>query len=348
MKIEWQYSIENEIGRLYYCATQIANGNFGRNKFPVLPYLPEKDSEQVVYFPDFKNIMTGSHWGYFKNVKRTDVPVFVYTFPAREIFEEQVKLDGLLTEKELSTLKKKWQAVESEVFALLEEVFLPEQLDIDKIIVYPVRYGTTGSYHYSEKDNIGHMYIRFDRDPDAIVNLILLCLIRKNFIPQLKKFSDRDMYTSNVFEQIVSIAAFLKKSTKLNEFFKNYQFFLPGMIDSNSDIARESNKYLTQMGFPPEPILKTDEHGLLVSPDGKKLANLSPQEREVLGYLVANHTKVITYEEIAEKIWGDDYLDKFSLHALNKLMHQIRFKLKVNGLSSIKIVTVRGQGYMLA
>lgn len=73
--------------------------------------------------------------------------------------------------------------------------------------------------------------------------------------------------------------------------------------------------------------------------------HLSPTEYRVLSYLAANSGKVVTQDDIVEKVWGPDYSG--SPEALRVTMWRLRQRLGDNPQNPQFITTVPGVGYML-
>jgi len=56
---------------------------------------------------------------------------------------------------------------------------------------------------------------------------------------------------------------------------------------------------------------------------------------------------VVSFDEIAEIIWGEDYYDKFSEYAITKTMQRLREKIALMGVFPQIIQTVKKSGYVL-
>jgi len=75
-------------------------------------------------------------------------------------------------------------------------------------------------------------------------------------------------------------------------------------------------------------------------------SNLSGNEALVYEYLINNLGEVVSKEDIAYVLWKDEWEDKFSEWAIDKLISRIRKKIKdVEGAKEIK--TIKGKGYTL-
>lgn len=77
-----------------------------------------------------------------------------------------------------------------------------------------------------------------------------------------------------------------------------------------------------------------------------KLIPLSSQEYDLLFLLASNPDKVLTHDQILEKIWGYDF-DGDS-NVVQAAIKRLRVKLNENSLIGKKIINIRGIGYRFA
>lgn len=347
MKYVWHYDVENEIGRYLFDASYIAK-EFSGKYFYVLPYLPKnKYKMSTVYLPRLKNKLSAIQWEYIRE-NSFDVPTFDMKFPGRLALKKEIEELGLLSNKEVSNIKKKWEGFTPSFEKVLKEIHTAEQIDVSSIHIYPIQYGTYGSYYYSPEKNEIYIYIRSDVDAACIAAMITVGLIRKNTIPSRGTMSDAEDVKSGTYEYVTAIQKYIFSGTRFASLIEDtdYQYASLGR-EGNATLARESIKYLTELGFNNNNILKITDKGILNSKTGETLANLSPQEESVLKLLLKNAGSVCTYEDIAEILWGEEYAEKFSLYSINKVMHQVRSKLRIYGFHGMRIHTRRGQGYLL-
>ena len=86
-----------------------------------------------------------------------------------------------------------------------------------------------------------------------------------------------------------------------------------------------------------------DENARKIYVEGKEII-LKNKEYNLFSYLYQNHNKVVSKEELFEKIWGDEF---FSDGTLNVHIRKIREKIERNPNEPKFIKTVWGIGYML-
>ncbi|MDP2860497.1 MAG: winged helix-turn-helix domain-containing protein, partial [bacterium] len=73
----------------------------------------------------------------------------------------------------------------------------------------------------------------------------------------------------------------------------------------------------------------------------------TPQEYEVLRFLLKEPNKLRSRDEIGDAIWGKDAYDRYSDWAIDQLISKLRKKLLKLGVKKSSLVTVRGRGYKI-
>lgn len=77
---------------------------------------------------------------------------------------------------------------------------------------------------------------------------------------------------------------------------------------------------------------------------GERL-NLTPKEFDLLEYLARSAGSVVSRERLLERIWGEDeYIDA---RTLDVHVRWLREKIEENPSEPVRLLTVRGQGYVL-
>jgi len=73
---------------------------------------------------------------------------------------------------------------------------------------------------------------------------------------------------------------------------------------------------------------------------------LTPKEFDLLEYLARNAGRIVARDRLLERVWGsDEYIDA---RTLDVHIRWLREKLEVDPSSPERLLTIRGQGYMLA
>ncbi|MCL4364014.1 helix-turn-helix domain-containing protein [Patescibacteria group bacterium] len=74
---------------------------------------------------------------------------------------------------------------------------------------------------------------------------------------------------------------------------------------------------------------------------------LTKSETRIIKVLIDNKTKLVTRNQIAQKIWGVNWEDHYSDWAIDRLIHRLRLKLKKIGFDESLIKTYKSRGIML-
>ncbi len=80
-----------------------------------------------------------------------------------------------------------------------------------------------------------------------------------------------------------------------------------------------------------------------VERDGGKV-ELTSKELRLLHYLVANRGRVVSRDELLDQVWG--YQSRVT-RTVDMHIAILRRKLGINALSTPRLLTLRGQGYLL-
>ena len=92
------------------------------------------------------------------------------------------------------------------------------------------------------------------------------------------------------------------------------------------------------------PDFKVDLEARLVTVRGKE-THLTPNEYEILAFLIRNAGKVVTLKQVTEEVWGPHSGNQES--ALRLYIHQLRQKLEADAALPRYILTEPGVGYRL-
>ncbi|HEY90620.1 MAG TPA: response regulator transcription factor [Dehalococcoidia bacterium] len=121
---------------------------------------------------------------------------------------------------------------------------------------------------------------------------------------------------------------------------------------STSELAARARAVLRRVTLSektPEPVLKCgnlliDFGRQRVTLDGEDL-NLTATEYRLLSYLASNAGRVLTPDQILDKVWGEKYLGETNLLQAN--ITRLRKRLKDKARSPKYILTRPGIGYMM-
>ena len=94
-------------------------------------------------------------------------------------------------------------------------------------------------------------------------------------------------------------------------------------------LAEESIKYLKELG-----VVKENEI--------KIISKLTKFQKNIFDLLNLKKGSLVSFDEIAKSIWGENYFDKYSEYAITKHIEELKKKITKNSIHS-----QRGYGYVL-
>jgi len=81
--------------------------------------------------------------------------------------------------------------------------------------------------------------------------------------------------------------------------------------------------------------------------DGKPAPTLTDHEYRLLLLLYGRINKIVTRDDVAEAVWGADYMDDIDDARCDKLLSRLRAKIEPDPANPKYLYTVRGRGYKL-
>lgn len=322
ISFNWQYSKNTEAERIIWTYYQIVNRFYLHKKWFVLPY-PVSKNPRTIYFPklNYSNIKNFSKKTINFYSKETD----------KDLISEVSKLIGDAN-LNFHKLQKTWDMHANNFLENIDQLIPNILSHINEIEIRPTRYGTLSSG--INKKNKVVVYIRQDQDISHIAEGILIVLL------------DRDLESSEfLWEEKEAIIDFLFLKTKLKRLFPKYTATLKLIRQKQqAKLFHDSLTYLKSFGVTDKRILQVINEGVYLN---DRLIHLTKTEAKVVSQMILNEGKVVTFDEIADIIWGDDSDEKFSLYALTKTIERIRKKIEIQGMHSQIIQTKKGEGYMI-
>ena len=76
---------------------------------------------------------------------------------------------------------------------------------------------------------------------------------------------------------------------------------------------------------------------------GEQIIRLTPKEFDLLTFLVQNHGRALSRDQLLEQVWGWDYPG--GTRTVDVHIHGLREKIEVDPAHPARILTVRGAGY---
>jgi len=206
--------------------------------------------------------------------------------------------------------------------------------------IRPTLYGSVATaYSTWLKDNKEFViYIRKDADVSHIPEAI--------FIDRLAAYG-RAKESDSSWEEGEAIIDFLLTETELANLFPDYKETLTALRNfQQGKLIKESKEYLRSLGIYLERVFEIKNSKILVRGKPSNII-LSPTQEKILRFLITKRQKVVSFNEIAEIIWGEDSYDKFSEYAITKTIQRLREKIALMGVFPQIIQTVKKSGYVL-
>jgi hypothetical protein len=223
-----------------------------------------------------------------------------------------------------------WHEIVQKFLDQLQDVLQSEHLihRLAEIVVIPTLFGTAGSF--SAGTSAAHptteqliCTYRVDLPISYLCKTILLGVISTT------QAGYSDLTTPGYTDRKI-IGELLAKHDTL-------QIFLPRLRSKQLSVSErlQSKQYLAALGYPEAPF---------------SLSTIYPQlsfsERKLLKQLEEKAGTIVSFDEVAAVLWGDETYTKFSLYALSAVIKSLRQKLLKAGCRREVICTVRKKGYI--
>lgn len=309
-----------------FTTRQIYNSFYKFNNFYVLPYKFPKSS--VIYYPRYwkkiDNIWKQSNQFFDEILQNKDQGV-------SEI-SKQIKYELKIDDEFVARFKENFKLCWNLLMKIVPELLC----EVESIELYPTSVGSICSEYSSflKGKKIVRIFCREDCTVKEIYKMIL--------IERIYKLKRHLKYT---WSERMVLSEFIVNDTSFNKILKEEERTLNEVrkIDKNR-LFSDSIGYLKEMGF-----LTTNEfnlrQGKLYIEDNQVL--LPRSENKLLMAFIENNDEILEYEDLAKYIWGDNWVNKFSLEAITQIVKRTRKDLKNLGVNSNLIQSVRGKGYIL-
>lgn len=325
-EVSFVSSPKTEKERLLYVSASVASGFYPRHGFVILPRrIPGSDKHYTIVLPEVLKNVSQKYW--------TDAAKAGSTMPLHltdRMWQEtsNIQLDPV-NNNIIQKIKGDWQKAEIPFFKILETIFPDEIKWIGSVEVRITKIGSLGSHYLLTKNKNQHLVINLREDADfsEIANLIILSLI-------YPLTSDIDL----TFTKRQILRNFLMTRREIKRLFPDWKPQEYTEIKIPEELRQNSDDYLISLGVPKvvDPI----------SIINKSLDIFGTKEEKLLRELIKNKNELISYDQIADIIWGEG---KFkSYWAINKIVQRIQKKIDKIEVERIKIVGVRGRGYKLS
>lgn len=317
MKIHWE--LINNNTHIYLKNVDFIKHSFYQNyRFYVLPYLPTKFRDRVVFFPRTNSKL-------FSNTEdKTNLQVQNLS---KKLESTAVKYSKYYTTKYASFISISEKLNESFYEFVYNNL---QRTPIINIHVSPVYFGSLGSYEFCN-DNL-YVYPRFDRSLSQIYALMVTGLVHAAIFPNKSPLSENEwsikqkksfeIYSSNIFKRVYG------EVESLNIILQTRKV---------GQLALDSYNYLAELGYPIKPYITNITN----------IKNLTSTETKVLTELYTHKPSIVTFDKIAEIMWECEADSNYSLYAISKLIERLNAKIRTSGIRQNIIHVERGKGYLL-
>lgn len=280
--------------------------------------------KQKEYYNTFlKQISEREIW---QDLKYYVLPIMPEKFRSRVIFLpkfcEPLKI-YFKQKTKLNRLEKEWNKAIPEFEIKLKNYF-PEIDNID-IVVSPSFYGSVGWYGFWDNGKTVLVRPRYDRNLIDIQKLVVNALTHYFYISKENNLNKDKWLEKQRKAKIIQSKIFT------NNLSEQRSKTMHDILDTefSGKLAESSIKYLKELGIIKESKIEIKD-------------NLTKSQQKIYELLNLNNGKLVSFDEIAKTLWGEDYFDKYSEYAITKHIEGLKKKITKNSIHS-----QRGYGYIL-
>lgn len=277
--------------------------------------------KQEQYYQTFKNLFKVDKT--LLDLKYYVLPFMPKKFRDRVIFLpktcEPQKLYSI-HKLRLNKLEQEWNENQKEFEKKIIKYF--PKLNSINIVISPSFYGSVGWYGFWDNGKTMLLRPRYDRKIIDIQKLVVNALTHYFYISKKINLNTKEwLIKQDKAKEIQNKIFGVKSKSKNMADILNQQFA--------GELAQKSIKYLKELKvFNPSNI--------------KVLKKLTKAEEKIFNLLVNNKEKLVSFDEIAKVVWGEEYFDKYSEYAITKHIANLKKKITKNSIHS-----QRGYGYLL-
>jgi len=236
----------------------------------------------------------------------------------------------------LEKFEDEWERVELHFWQEVENYFPGFAERHGNLEVKITRYGTVCS---GEKlSEIMGEKVRYFLRNDADISQLAAMILNKIMYAQRK-----DLGVS--WTKREALMDFIMTRPAMKKLFPSFHPVFAQLSLVPTKWRKFSENYVRELGIEtvtPEWEVKQGKIRLKAKLLGKELTK---QEKEVVKALVSNLGELVTYDELADALWGEGEFKSF--WAINKTLERLRGKLIKLGLEGERLESIRGQGYLL-
>lgn len=279
----------------------------------------EKQSE---YYETFKNqLKVNNTW---QELKYYVLPFMPEKLRGRVIFLpktcEPQKLYSI-HKLRLKKLEQEWNKNQN-IFEIKLIKHFPE-LNSVNIVLSPSFYGSVGWYGFWDNGKTILIRPRYDRKLIDIQKLVINALTHYFLISKSNNLEKIEWLEKQKLAEKMQIKILgIKNESKTMHKILDTEF--------SGKLAEQSIKYLKELG-----IIKNQKIEIL--------NKLTKTQQKIFNLLNSERGKLVSFDNIAKEIWGENYFEKYSEYAITKHIEELKKKITKNSIHS-----QRGFGYIVA
>ncbi len=275
---------------------------------------------QKEYFKTVKKQLKRDVW---HELKYYVLPTMPEKFRGRVIFLPKICEPQKIYIKQkfrLNKLETEWNKIQSGLYVRLKK-FFPDVDNVD-IIISPSFYGSVGWYGFWDNAKTILIRPRYDRRIVDIQKLVINALTHYFFVSKSNNLEKPEWLQKQKRAEKMQfkILGDRKESKTMHSILET---------EFSGNLASKSIRYLKELG-----LLKSQK----IEVTGK----LTKTENKIFDLLVKQKGDIVSFDEIAKTIWGENYFDKYSEYAITKHIENLKNKITKNSIH-----TQRGYGYIL-
>lgn len=277
--------------------------------------------KQGQYYETFKNqLKVNKTW---QELKYYVLPFMPEKFRGRVIFLpktcEPKKLYSI-HKLRLKKLEQEWNKNQKEFEEKIIKYF--PKLNSINIVVSPSFYGSVGWYGFWDNGKTILIRPRYDRKLVDIQKLVVNSLTHYFYVSKKVNLTTKKWLLKQDKAKEIQNKIFGTKSKNKNMAdILNQQFA--------GSLATKSIEYLKELKvFKPSNI--------------KVLKKLTKTEEKIFNLLIKNKEKLVSFEDLANSIWGEESFEKYSEYAITKHIESLKKKITKGSIHN-----QRGYGYIL-
>lgn len=330
----WVWSPAHELSCVLGACKNITNGFFELNHFFALPDNSTYHGGNTVSLPhQLPFTQISSFWD---RVSQVDLSCIPYRVPP-DLKNELLPMFLTLPPLDYLALQSLWKSHQADILRLASEQ-LGVAFSQYRLSIYPVRFGTIGSFNLSTNSHIS-VFWRADQSLHTLVEIILSSVLR----PQHNQLALSWSESEAVIDHLMTVSPLARFLNRLSA--APYQGTLaPLKRESPRKLVQASQKFLRLIGAPIVAPRLTIVNGVPHC-HNLPLHGLTDRETKILVTLIDKAPRAISYDQLADLIFASD--DEYSLAVLSKVIDRLRDKLERNGLTRSYLATERSVGYFL-